>query len=357
MAKKQKPAEKDQQRLFGADAVRVLALILLLWLHFLLRNGFYSQPVNSASMTIFASGRCLFMCCIPLFLMLTGYLKCGKEWKKGYYNGLLPIMISWVIISAVCLWYKITVLDQVKTARQWIVEFFEFKLANYSWYIEMYIGLLLLSPFLNMAWNGLKTKKDRQIMIFIFMLLTFIPTTVNGITIGEEAVLNPIPNYWTGLYYFTYYLIGCYFRAYPPKINSAVCVCLALAVALGFGLLNRFTGGETGNFYKGFTISYNHLGTVAMSVLLFMAFIRLKCQNTRICAVMAAISKVTLEMYLISCVFDQGIYVWKKGEYGPEQYWWRGLLATGLVFLLSYLSGSLIHEFSAWLSRRILKKQ
>ena len=342
-----------KQHAFGPDAVRVLAFILLLWLHFFLRNGFYSQPVDTTAMTIAAAGRCVFMCCIPLFLMLTGYLKCGKEWKKGYYSSLLPILISWVIVSLVCLWYKIHVDGQQKTAWEWLCEFFEFKLANYSWYLEMYIGLLLVSPFFNMAWNQLKTRQKHTAMVLIFVFMTFLPNSVNGISLDGEHVLNILPNYWTSLYFFTYYLIGCWIRTYQPKMNSVLCFVMAIAVALCFGVINRYTGGAEGDFYEGFNISYSHLGTATIAVSLFLGTYRLNCKCGWIRKVMAVLSGVTLEMYLISCVFDQKLYILQRGKYGAEEYLTRGLVLTGLVFVGSFVAGWLIHQVASVLSRWI----
>lgn len=341
----------ESKKYFGLDAVRVMAFVLLLWLHFLLRNGFYSQPVDSVPMMLAAAGRCVFMCCIPLFLMLTGYLKCGKEWKKGYYHSLPPMLVTWVIVSLICLWYKISVAGQEKTAVQWITEFFDFKLANYSWYIEMYIGLLLVSPFLNAAWVHLEAKRQRQAMVLTFVILTFLPATVDGIQLGEDAVLNLLPNYWTNLYFFTYYLMGCYIRTYEPKLKPWQALAGAAAIALFMGMANRYTGGAETNFYGGYNISYNHLGTVGISVLLFLGVYHLDCRREWLQKGMRLVSSVTLEMYLISCVFDQQIYVFQKGQYGAEEYLWRGLLSTGAVFLLSLAAGWCIHQVSAWMCR------
>ncbi len=345
----------SRPRAFGPDVVRVMGLILLLWLHFFLRNGFYHKPVDSAAMVMAAAGRCMFMCCIPIFLTLTGYLKCGKEWKKGYYSSLLPILISWVIISVICFFYKITLGGQEKTAWAWLCEFFDFKLANYSWYLEMYIGLLLVSPFLNMAWNQLKTKERHTGMVLVFVFLTFLPATVDGISLDGENSLNLLPNYWTSLYFFTYYLIGCWIRTYQPKVKTIAAIPAAMVVALFFGIINRYTGGEAGDFYEGFTISYSHLGTATISTLLFLGTYRLECSVGWIRKTMAVLSGVTLEMYLISCVFDQQFYVIQAGKYGAEEYLTRGLVLTGLVFAASFLSGWFVHQISVRISNGIKK--
>ncbi len=340
-----------RKRYFGLDIVRILALCLLLWLHFFLRNGFYSQKVNHLPMTFAVAGRIIFMCCIPLFLMLTGYLKCGKEWKKGYYRSLLPILISWVVISGICLWYKLVIAKDEMTVYEWIVEFFNFGIANYSWYIEMYIGLLLFSPVLNMAWEGAKTKEKRITLLGVMVFMTFLPKTVNVLKFDGENTLNLLPNYWTSLYFFTYYFIGCYIKTYQPKLPKRFAIPMLLMIALIFALINRLTAGENGKFNSGFTISYNHVATAAIAVLLFLSVYQLDCKNKYVQKIAAFISGVTLEMYLISCVFDQQIYVWGKGTYGPKDYWWRGMLACGLVFILSLVSGWAVHSISTYLSR------
>ncbi len=342
-----------EKRVLGLDLVRILALCLLLWLHFFLRNGFYSQKVGSLPMTFAVAGRITFMCCIPLFLMLTGYLKCRKEWKKGYYRSLLPILISWVIISGICLIYKLFVAKEQMTVYEWVVEFFNFGVANYSWYIEMYIGLLLFSPILNMAWEGAATKKRRTLLVGIMIGMTFLPKTVNVFKFDGENTLNLLPNYWTSLYFFTYYLIGCYIRTYQPKVKRYIALPSAIAIALFFALINRVTAGETGKFNGGFTISYNHLGTAAIAVLLFLSVYQIKCNSRFVQRAAAFVSGITLEMYLISCVFDQKIYVWGKGTYGVESYWWRGMIACGLVFGLSLISGWAVHQIASRLSKVI----
>lgn len=118
-----------------------------------------------------------------------------------------------------------------------------------------------------------------------------------------------------------------------------------------FALINYMTG-HGAKMGEGYTISYNHAGTAVISVLLFLSVYQIDCKSKIVCRMAAVILKVTLEMYLISCVFDQKIFSWQKG-YPVGEYWWRGLAATGLVFVLSFLSGWCIHQISRVLSNRM----
>ena len=348
----------EKKRIFGLDCVRIMALCLLLWLHYLLRNGFYSQRMDNPWMIPAAAGRIVFMCCVPLFLILTGYLKCGKEYRKGYYSSLIPILISWVLISAVCLVYDIVIKQESRTVYGWLVEFFNYDLANYSWYVEMYIGLALLSPFLNTMWNALKTKRNHRFLLGIFIFLTIIPKALNILKLDGENVLNIIPNYWTNLWFLTYYLIGCYIRTWQPKVKARYGIPAVIGIAFVYAGVNRITGSGA-RFSSGFTITYNSFGTAVMSVLLFLSVYHAECRRPVLAKAAAAISGITLEIYLISCVFDQTIYAYQKSKFPVSDYWWRGLISTALVLLLSFLSGWLIHQVSMMLTdliHRIGKK-
>ena len=145
-----------REREFGADVVRILAVCLVFWLHFYLRNGFYYTPVDNLAGFIAVAFRRVFMCCIPLFLILTGYLKCGKPWKWSGYCSILPILTSYMLISMVHLLYKILIKKEIKPVSEWIQDFLGFRLANYGWYIGMYIGLFLLCPLMVRLWQKQK---------------------------------------------------------------------------------------------------------------------------------------------------------------------------------------------------------
>lgn len=338
-----------KKRVFGLDAVRILAICLLFWLHFFLRNGFYLQPVRGTAMISAAAVRCICLSCVPIFLLLTGYLKCGKEYTRGYFHALPVILISWVIISFLCLFYDIRIAGQHKSVYDWAVDFFNFDLANYSWYIEMYIGLDLMSPFINRLWNSLETKRNRTILVLVMIFLTFLPTTVNSIKFDGKTELRFLPNYWVNLWFITYYLIGCWIRTYRPTVRRLPAI--AGVVCLGFfaAVVDSWTGGGTTKFYDGYTMTYSHLVTVAIAVLLFLSFYQVQTDSGALRAIARQISNVTLEMYLVSCVFDQQIYRWDYGKYPPSEYGWRGLLCTAAVFGLSFGAGFLIHQASTWI--------
>ena len=336
-----------REREFGADVVRILAVCLVFWLHFYLRNGFYYTPVDNLAGFIDVAFRPVFMCCIPLFLILTGYLKCGKPWKWSGYCSILPILTSYMLISMVHLLYKILIKKEIKPVSEWIQDFLGFRLANYGWYIGMYIGLFLLCPLMVRLWESGRNRKEHVAMILSLVMVTFLPSTVN--VFAPDSDMNILPTYFTGMYYITYFLTGCYIRTYRPKVR----VRIALPVIFLLGMLqsgmNLLTREEADNYYSGYSSDYSNLLIVVMAVLLFLSVYDLRCKIPWIRRGAAVVSGVVLEMYLISYIFDSNIYKLYFGKYSMGSYPWVGFLMTAAVFGLSFLTGKLIHAVTSGL--------
>ena len=334
---------------FGADMVRIGGLILLLWLHFYLRNGFYYQKINGFSGFAAVVFRPVFMCCVPLFMMLTGYLKCGKKWSKGYYRSLLPILISYALIALIHLFYKIFWLEQSMTAGEWILSFFRFEMANYGWYVGMYIGLFLLSPLLNMIWNSCETKRMHQMVVLTFVALTFLPSTVNDTPIG-----NLIPNYFQAVYYVTYYIIGCYIRTYRPKPKTFLCILFILAMGALMAWINISTRTEPGSYYSGYRVGYNGLVTGSMTTAVFLLFYRLKTESGKLRKAAAHLSGIVLEMYLLSHIADSNIYTMFYKKYPMSLYLPVGIVMTLAVFIVTYPAAFCVNRISGKLAKLLM---
>ena len=85
----------------GIDLLRCVALLFVNGVHGFLYNTFYYQPQTGVLMWGADSARWLFYSCNCLFMLLTGYLKSGKPFKKGYYRSLFVILIGYFLTCAV----------------------------------------------------------------------------------------------------------------------------------------------------------------------------------------------------------------------------------------------------------------
>ena len=260
------------------------------------------------------------MICVPLFMILSGYLIHTKAISKKYYCKLTRILFAFAVSSVLCgLYYKF-VIDSDVSIGSIIVNTFAFKSAPYSWYIEMYIGLFLLIPFLNILYDGIETKQHKQVLIATLVAMTALPGILNIYRVaGISWWLMPstsrtyspiIPDWWTSIYPLTYFYIGKYLREFPIQLSNRKKLLYFILVSLAAGLFNyyRSYGSE---FISGSWQDYGSLLILIPSVLVFSLFADLDYSNLPDPArsVFSTISRLSLGAYLMSWIPDQFVYV------------------------------------------------
>lgn len=83
----------------------------------------------------------------------------------------------------------------------------------YAWYIEMWIGLFLFTPFLNLLYKAIPTQKQKMVWIGILFAMTAIPDLFN------RYGFHLVPGFWQTCYPLMFFFIGSYVKEYQPKIN------------------------------------------------------------------------------------------------------------------------------------------
>ena len=301
------------------DLIRCLALLLVNSVHFFLFTGFYQEPLTGKRVLLMAVMRTACMVCVPLFMILSGFLMSRKPLEKGIYRKGLHTLWIYLLASGVCALYRLLLKHETMTAGQAMLGILKFRLAPYSWYIEMYAGLFLLMPFLNIAYGKLPSKTWKQIFVITLLFMTAMPGIVNVYPLEAQGwVLHPsrsdhfsklIPQYWIDLYPVTYYVIGCYLREYGFKIRKRSCLLLILVSVLTNGLYNIWRS-DGGVFKTGLWNDWGAFPQVVTASLLFVFFDNLDLTrlSDRMKIILSKISGLCLGAYLVSWVFDDYLY-------------------------------------------------
>ncbi len=292
----------EKQRNVNMDFLRIFAVFSVISVHFFLNSGFYGIAISSKSSYFLVLIRTFFMICVPLFLILSGFLMNKKTLCKRYYRGIIKILVVYVFASIACLAFKILYLGQELSFWDCIKGIFDYSAAPYSWYVNMYIGLFLIIPFLNLIYNGLKTKKQKQILIFTFIFITSVPTI-------SEAYVKLFPSWWGAVYPITYYFIGAYINEFGVKIKKRYNLVILLLCVVLFGTYNFFRS-FGGKFEWGSYCTWNGFENLIDSVLVFIFINNLNFEKLgkRAKKVLAKVSNLTLGIYLVSYIFDSMFY-------------------------------------------------
>ena len=361
-----KNTQKLDKRNSTMDMIRIVSVLLVMSVHFFLYTGFYDQPMLGKRMFALCAMRTFFTCCVPMFLLLSGYLMWQKKPEKEYYFGLGKTIATYLLAGAACILYRALHMQKAYTLKTALFSFLDYSAAQYAWYIEMYTGLFLLIPFLNLAYHGLKNQKQKQLLLLTMVLLTVAPTLLNSFNLetpgwwaapnSTEALTRVLPQWWIGLYPVTYYFTGCYLREYGLQMKSRTLALLLGLTTLGFALFNFWRNYGVG-FQYGADILYNYwygFQPYVTAVLLFALLSRANAgklpQGARLC--LWKVSDLCLCMYLVSYIFDKLFYERLRAAVpvATDRIYWAPLAIAG-VFLCSLALSALLLGLQKLLAR------
>lgn len=297
------------------DVIRCFALACVVSIHFFLNTGFYDEIVTGTRMYTMIFLRTAFTVCVPLFLLLSGYLMQGKRPEWRYYRKLSRTLGIYLLASLCCIAFRMATQEYPLAEGLWGI--LNFTAAPYGWYLEMYIGLYLLTPFLNILWENLD-KKQKQALLLTLLLLTALPGMVNTFRFQRSWWAVPgtdnhyhvlIPDWWEFLYPVTYFFLGSWLREYPLKLKALPTLGLLLAILLLSSGYNCWRSRGV-SFVSGKWQDWGSLLTAVLSVLTF----HLLCLpdysrlGTGAKNLLARLSDWSLGAYLVSWIFEQLFY-------------------------------------------------
>ena len=335
----------EKKRSCGLDFVRSAAIIFVIVLHSISLSGVLDGDKNAVWGTALYF-RQLCMSSVPLFLILSGYLQRNKKPTLSYYCGIIPLYLSYFVISLICmLLYAINGYasgNMDLTFVTAIYKILDFSANGYAWYFEMYIGLFLLIPFLNLIYSSLKTKVGKIILISTLAFLTLVPDTVSGFSpyySGTSSVtLAIMPDFFKSIYPLAYYFIGSFIAEYKPKLS--VCkkiAALILAPTIPTSLIALYTylrGGYAWYMLNGFQT----LSVAFTAVCVFLVLYDIEPGCAIVSKPFAYISKNTFEIYLFSYIWDSVFYS-KLFLYGRLPF----PLVILVIFACSFASAMLLN--------------
>ena len=301
------------------DIIRILAFCSVVGVHFFLNTSFYSTTIQYPIHFLMIVVRTACLVCVPLFMLLTGYLMNKKTLSKKYYIGIIKTIGIYVLASIACYINSVIFINGEFAFWDFVIKLFSFRAAKYSWYIEMYIGLFLIIPFLNLIYNNLNSQKHKKILILTFISLTALPSIFNVYdltsllpflsNVASSGHNEIVPDWWTTLYPITYYFIGAYLKEYTTKISTAKSFIAYIFTLLTFSLY-CFYRSNSHNFSAGKFQQWEALPVIILSVSLFLTINSIKMDKIpiKISKTLSKISDLTLCAYLVSEIFDKQIY-------------------------------------------------
>lgn len=346
----------EKKRDSRIDIIRLVALALLIMLHFILKMGLYQETVQGSRWILICVIRQFGMCCIPLFLLMTGYLMCKADYKPGYARKIVRTLFIYVLASVISNQFICMTTGDHTNIKVIVWRILDYSLCPYAWYVELYIGLFLLIPIINRAFNSFDDKGKRK-MILVLVVLTALPSFTNVYRAGnlnwwikpssDGTWFKVIPQWWQGIYPLTYYCIGAYLKETTIKFNKVLNGILVIMLGLIYGAYNYWrSNGAT--FVWGPWQEWGSWMNLTLSVLIFVFLLNSKeIENRTIKRILKTCAEAVFGAYLISWIPEQLFYanVFEKVSNPIERinYYPRALLVYFVSILFS-LAMSIIYS-------------
>lgn len=358
------------------DVIRCFAMFTIAANHFYSYCGYLTHPIEGPvmyAMTIFHQ---VFLVTIPIFLMLSGYLMIHRKPERRYYAKLGKTLCIYVLASLCCMVYHtVSYRLQGRTPTSvlfQLISIFSYTTAPYGWYINMYIGLFLLIPFLNVLYNNLENQRSKQYLILSLLCLSSFPNVLNIFRFNDlQWWLQPssigsyhhlFPDWWYDSYPLTYYFIGAYLREYPLKLKPGQSILLICACIFLFGSFQFYRSiGST--YVTGVWQDWGSLFLAIQSVLYFDLLARLDYSRfgPKLRRALATVSDLTLGAYLVSSIFDETFYgiLNRAIEDVPSRFPWYFVIVPVILVCSLVLSALLegIYRLLCRLLRAVIRKK
>ena len=321
-----------QNRIAGLDFIRVFASLFTIAGHFFVLNTPFRTTIYDGSFSLFIQSMANFIFKgTPFFMMLSGFLLSTKAFDKKYYKRGIKVILSYLFFSIITILFRRYYLQEDLSWTKWFLKILDFSAIPYAWYIEMWIGLFLLSPYLNIMYRNIDSKRLKYGLLAILIFLTAIPIFTN------RYGLHLIPGFWESIYPLTFYFIGAFIREYRPKCSFKVGIPIVLLISMINPLFNSL-------FVKNHTliqIAADPSGIFGLlnSVIIFLMFYSIDIKSEWIKKVLSKLAQATLGIYLCCYIFDALYYpIFIKYFFvSQQQFGIYFFVIVPLIFFSSYI--------------------
>jgi surface polysaccharide O-acyltransferase-like enzyme len=308
--------------------MRLLAMFMIVYEHCMMAVSLHTDDVLSKLDNISWLCDSFTICSVNLFFLLTGYFATSKSFKIG------KTVHMWgkTIFYSLVIYLLATAVGAESFTIKNVVSYACPVFSKKYWFMQTYIVLIILSPYIMTAVEQLTMKKHLTLicilLVFFSLHQTFIPVartldTTQGYGIIWAVVLLIVGNFikkWGGIVIekipAVVFLAGYVF--------IACCIFASNVVIVKFGIAQGVTSRT--NFY-----AYNSVTVLAEGLCLFCFFVKLSMKGWS-SRIVNRISASALAVYLIGSHPLLMVSTWNK-IFNMEQY----LGNLGVYFAMAVL--------------------
>lgn len=315
------PLSPPSGREGNIELLRIVSMLLIIAHHLAYHGSAMNAPLEGNKILarfLFAGGQTGVNC----FVLITGYFltelktrRLVSIWLETLFYSLgLMLLAKWTGLGA--------------PTHQQILDSAQVVLRSPYWFVVMYLGLTAMLPFLAPAVKKLEKRRFQWVLGLGTLFLSIVPTlTLN----------RPSTSYYHLFTWFLYlYLLGAYFRRFPPRIGKRPWLCaIIFLLMIAFMALSSLWGEKHADLFSkvgsrhNFFADKNTIPQLLCSCALFLCFAGIRMKATK---ALTLLSGASFGVYLIhdhvmirSALWGKWLKIWPACHQGD--FWVLALLA------------------------------
>lgn len=281
------------------DVLRIVSMLLIILLHSINHSGVLEQAEASGKWMYFYVRFTYAMCmvCVNIYVMLSGYFMVNAKFRL---HKLITLWMEAAFYSFVLKLLFMLAGKETFSLVSLASCFFPILTGRY-WFLTIYVGMYLISPFLNILIHAMTKKQHSLLNLCLFGIMS-VWVSIHPVIAGMNSGGG-----WGLAWFVVLYLAAAWLRLYytpdgKPLKFFAVYFAIPLLIAAAQVVLKVYgniPGAGTLLAIVGNWFQYNSAPVYVMSICLFAGFMNIRIRGERWSKVIVFIASLTFGVYLI----------------------------------------------------------
>ena len=298
-------------RAANLDLLRIVSMLLIVLLHSVDHSGVLENTENCGiGMQFYVRFiHALCMVCVNIYVMLSGYFMVNSKFRlqklvvlwmeTAFYAVVLKLVFMLTGAETFSLISLVSCLVPILTGRYW--------------FLTIYVGMYLLSPFINILIHAMNKRQHGLLNVALFLIMSVwvsIHPSIAGMNSGGG---------WGLAWFVVLYLAAAWLRLYyVPNYKPAKWLVAFLAIPLAMAAMYIVFAGGLGISvpYVLFAIvkhwlRYDSAPVYFMTMGLFVGFLNVRIPGEKLSGAIVRIAPLTLGVYLIHAHANVSPWSWE----------------------------------------------
>lgn len=301
----QKPREDN------LDLLRIVSMLLIVFLHSIDHSGVLENAENCGAGMYFYVRMTYAMCqvCVNIYIMLSGYFMVKSKFRL---HKLVTLWMEAVFYSFVLKLLFMLIGKESFSFVSLASCFFPILTGRY-WFLTIYVGMYLISPFLNIFIHAMDRRQHGLLNLVLFAIMSAwasIHPAIAGMNSGGG---------WGLAWFVVMYLAAAWLRLYYTPNNKpvryfAIYIALPILMATAQVVLGggaNIPGAKTLSAIVAHWFRYDSAPVYIMTICLFVGFMNINIRSKKLSKVIVFIAPLTLGVYLIHAHANVSPWSWE----------------------------------------------